>query len=284
MRIGGRAGRWAALACGALAFAAAAQQPAASGYEPIPGQPGKDVVWVPMPDSQVERMLDLARVTAADFVVDLGSGDGRTVIAAAKRGARAHGVEFNPDLVALSRERAREAGVADKATFAEGDLYKADLSRATVVTLFLLDDINVRLRPTLLALKPGTRVATNTFKMGDWEPDAETGAPGCYSWCFIYLWIVPARIEGTWRTPEGELSLTQQYQAVSGTLGSGPLGQAVHGRLSGDRIVLTAAGAEYRARVVGDSMEGTVSTGGAIRPWQAGRGAGASRRPAEVLP
>ena len=278
MRMGGRTGRWAALACSALAFAAAAQQPAGTGYEPVPGQPGKDVVWVPMPDSQVERMLDLARVTAADFVVDLGSGDGRTVIAAAKRGARAHGVEFNPDLVALSRERAREAGVADNATFAQGDLYKADLSRATVITLFLLDDINVRLRPTLLGLKPGTRVAANTFKMGDWEPDAETGAPGCYAWCFIYLWIVPARVEGTWHTPQGELSLTQQYQAVSGTLGSGALAEPVHGRLSGDRIVLTAARSEYRARVAEDSMDGTVSTGGAIRPWQAGRRGGASPR------
>jgi len=271
MRIGGRTGRWAALTCGALAFAAVAQQPPASGYEPVPGQPGKDVVWVPMPDSQVERILDLAKVTAADVLVDLGSGDGRTVIAAARRGARAHGVEFNPDLVRLSRERAREAGVSDRATFTEGDLFKADLSRATVVTLFLLDELNVRLRPTLLGLKPGTRVAANTFKMGDWEPDAQTGAPGCYAWCFLYLWIVPARVEGTWRTPQGELSLAQRYQHVSGTLGAGPLAVPVEGRLSGDRIVLTAAGSEYRARVVGDAMEGTVSTAGALRPWKAGR-------------
>src|SRR5581483_8311994 len=116
MGFGGIAYRWAALlACGTLAFAASAQQPGSPGYEPVPGQPGKDVVWVPMPDSQVERMLDLAAVTSADFLIDLGSGDGRTVIAAAKRGARALGVEFNPDLVTLSRHRAREAGVADRA-------------------------------------------------------------------------------------------------------------------------------------------------------------------------
>jgi SAM-dependent methyltransferase len=269
---------------GLLACAAGAQQPAPA-YEPTPGQPGKDVVWVPMPDSQVERLLDLAKVTARDFVMDLGSGDGRTVIAAAKRGARAMGVEFNPDLVELSRHRAREAGVTDRTAFVEGDLFKADLSRATVITLFLLDDINVRLRPTLLALKPGTRVATNTFKMGDWEPDAETGAPGCYAWCFIYLWIVPARVEGTWRTPEGELALTQQYQNVSGTLGAGPLAVPVRGRLVGDRISFSAAGAEYRGRVAGSSIEGTVASGGGIRPWTAARaGAPGGRQPREVIP
>src|SRR4051812_19413701 len=157
MTIQGLAGRFLmTVVCGSLACSAAGQQPSAVAYEPTPGQPGKDVVWVPMPDTQVERLLDLAKVTAADFVMDLGSGDGRTVIAAAKRGARAVGVEFNPDLVTLSRHRAREAGVADKATFVEGDLFKADLSRATVITLFLLDDINIKLRPTLLLLKPGT--------------------------------------------------------------------------------------------------------------------------------
>jgi SAM-dependent methyltransferase len=269
----GGVARWAAVAfaLGASAWPAGAQEPGQTGYEPIPGQPGKDVVWVPMPDSQVERMLDLAKVTARDFVIDLGSGDGRTVIAAARRGARAMGVEFNPDLVTLSRQRAREAGVADRVSFAQGDLFKEDLSRATVVTAFLLDDINIRLRPTLLSLKPGTRIATNTFKLGDWEPDAETGAPGCYAWCFIYLWIVPARVEGVWRTPEGELALTQQYQRVSGTLGAGPLAVPVHGRLTGDRIALTAGNSGYRGRVLGDSIEGTVATSGALRPWRANR-------------
>jgi SAM-dependent methyltransferase len=272
MTIRGIATRWAMfLLCGGLACAAAAQQSSTPGYDPVPGQPGKDVVWVPMPDSQVERMLDLAKVTAADFVIDLGSGDGRTVIAAAKRGARAMGVEFNPDLVTLSQHRAREAGVADRTRFVEGDLFKADLSQATVITLFLLDDINVKLRPALLSLKPGTRIATNTFKMGDWEPDAETGAPACYAWCFIYLWIVPARIEGTWRTAQGELSLIQRYQSVSGSLGSGSLAVPVHGRLAGDRVVLTGGGSEYRGRVSADAIEGTVATDGGLRPWQAGR-------------
>jgi SAM-dependent methyltransferase len=256
----------------AFACAASAQQPAGANYEPVPGQPGKDVVWVPMPDAQVEMMLDLAKVTAADFVVDLGSGDGRTVIAAARRGARALGVEFNPELVTLSQRRAREAGVADKASFVEGDLFKTDLSRATVITLFLLDDINIKLRPALLALRPGTRIVTNTFKMGDWEPDAETGAAGCYTWCYLYLWIVPARVEGRWRTAEGELVLTQDYQRFTGSLGAGALAQPItRGKLTGDRIGFTAGGAEYRGRVDGDVIDGTVVTGGGIRPWKAVR-------------
>lgn len=273
MQLGGLAKRCLlAAVCGLLACGVRAQQAPARGYEPILGQPGKDVVWVPMPGAQVERLLDLAKVTAADFVIDLGSGDGRTVIAAAKRGARALGVEFNPDLVTLSQQRAREAGVADRATFVEGDLFKADLSRATVITLFLLDDINLKLRPTLLALEPGTRIATNTFKMGDWEADAETGTPGCYTWCFLYLWIVPARVEGGWRTPEGQLTLAQEYQNVTGTLGVGALAVPVmRGRLAGDRIGFAAGGAEYRGRVAGGVIEGTVTSEGGIRPWKATR-------------
>jgi hypothetical protein len=128
-------------------------------------QAGKDVVWVPTPDTLVEKMLDMAKVTPADYVIDLGSGDGRTVIAAALRGARALGVEFNPDLVELSTRTAQKAGVAGRASFTKGDLFEADLSKATVITLFLLTDINLKLRPKLLGLRPGTRVVSNTFKM-----------------------------------------------------------------------------------------------------------------------
>jgi SAM-dependent methyltransferase len=267
-----RFGRWVGVLLFSLAFAAPAQQGSAPDYEPILGQPGKDVVWVPMPDTQVEMMLDLAKVTPADFVVDLGSGDGRTVIAAAKRGARAMGVEFDPDLVAFSKRQAEKAGVGDKTAFVQGDLFQADLSRATVISLFLLDDINVKLRPTLLTLKPGTRVVTNTFKIGDWEPDAQTGAPGCYTWCFLYLWIVPARVEGAWGTRQGELTLKQEYQNVTGTLGSGALALPItRGKLNGDRVVFTAGGSEYRGRVNGNVIEGTVATGGGIRPWKATR-------------
>jgi SAM-dependent methyltransferase len=259
---------WLALALWTLAACAAAQ-PSPKGYEPRIGQPGKDVVWVPMPEEQLEKMLDLGEVTAADFVVDLGSGDGRTVIAAAKRGARALGVEFDPRLVSLSKGRAASAGVGERAEFVEGDLFKTDLSRATVITLFLLDEINLKLRPTLLALKPGTRVLSNTFRMGDWQPDADLWYPaGCYNWCALYLWVVPARVEGAWRAPEGELELKQKYQTVTGTLSRAPIANA---RLSGEEFRFSAGGAEYRGRVAGGLIEGTVSANGAVRPWRATR-------------
>lgn len=262
-----------ALAFSTLAGCAAAPAEPPREYEPEVWQAGKDVVWVPMARERVEKMLDLAKLTPADFVVDLGSGDGITVIAAARRGARAMGVEFNPDLVAFSKRQAQRAGVADKTQFVQGDLFQADLSRATVITLFLLDEINLKLRPSLLALKPGTRVLSNTFRMGDWEPDAlEAAASGCANWCWLYLWIVPARVEGTWRSPEGPLALKQQYQKLGGTLGTGPLAASViDGRLNGDEIRFTAGGAEYRGRVKGDLIEGTITTGGGVRLWKAAR-------------
>jgi SAM-dependent methyltransferase len=248
---------------------ALAQEPAQKGYQPQVGQAGKDVVWVPMPEEQVEKMLDLGKVTATDFVIDLGSGDGRTVIAAAKRGARALGVEFDPRLVAFAKGKAADAGVGDKAQFVEGDLFKADLSRATVITLFLLDDINLKLRPSLLSLKAGTRVLSNTFRMGDWEPDAsEWYPPGCYNWCQLYLWVVPARVEGAWRAPEGELKLVQKYQTVTGTIA----GKAISsGKLAGEEIRFGAGGDEYRGRIDGSVIEGTVSANGAARPWRVTR-------------
>jgi SAM-dependent methyltransferase len=262
-----------ALAFSVLAGCAAAPADAPRDYEPELWQPGKDVVWVPMARERVEKMLDLAKLTPADFVMDLGSGDGVTVIAAARRGARAMGVEFNPDLVAFSKRQAARAGVADKVTFVQGDLFQADLSRASVITLFLLDALNLKLRPSLLALKPGTRVLSNTFRMGDWEPDATETAPlGCSNWCSLYLWIVPARVEGTWRSPQGELVLRQQYQKVGGTLGSGALAAPVlNGAMNGDEIRFTADGTDYRARVKGDVLEGTLTTGGGIRLWKAAR-------------
>jgi hypothetical protein len=246
---------------------------APKGYEPELWQAGKDVVWVPMAKPSVEKMLDMAKMTPADFVVDLGSGDGVTVIAAARRGARAMGVEFNPDLVAFSRRQAERAGVADRTVFVQGDLFQADLSRATVITLFLLDELNQKLRPTLLGLKPGTRILSNTFRMGDWEPDASEQVPsGCSNWCWLYLWIVPARVEGTWRSPQGDLVLKQRYQKLGGTLGSGALAAPVlNGKLNGDELRFTADGADYRARVTGNVLEGTITTGGGIRLWKATR-------------
>ncbi len=260
----------AALIFSAIAVCAFAQTPNAE-YKPEVGQSGKDVVWVPSPQELVDRMLDMAKVTSRDFVMDLGSGDGRTVITAAKRGARALGVEYNPDMVALSRGNAAKAGVSDKASFVEADIFKSDLSRATVITLFLLTELNLKLRPAILSLKPGTRVVSNTFRMGEWEPD-ETAELGCDSYCTAYLWIVPARVEGRWKTPQGELTLKQEFQKISGTLKSGNVAAPIsRGGLRGDQISFLAAGAEYRGRVNGNTIEGTVKTAGKSDGWKATR-------------
>jgi precorrin-6B methylase 2 len=249
---------------------APAQAPAP--YEPRVGQPGKDVVWVPTPEEMVGKMLDMAAVTPSDFVIDLGSGDGRNVIAAAKRGARALGVEFNPDLVQYSKDNAAKAGVADKAMFVQGDMFEADISKATVMALFLLPDNLKRLRQKLLDLKPGTRIVGNTFGIENWTPDeTKTYEDGCTSWCTIMLWIVPAKVQGTWRltgASTGELNLTQDAQMVSGTLAATAVEQ---GRLRGDQLTFTAGGAQYTGRVNGNTIEGTVKSANGERKWSATR-------------
>jgi hypothetical protein len=223
-------------------------------FEPKSGQAGKDVVWVPTPQPTVDKMLELTKVTPKDFLIDLGSGDGVTVISAAKRGATALGVEFNPDMVALAERRAKEAGVSDRASFIRGDLFEADLSKATVITLFLLPDINVRLRPKLLDLKPGTRIASNTFNMGDWEADAQAQAESsCVSYCTALFWVVPAKVAGTWQLGQETLTLSQQYQMISGTLGTTAI---TGGKLNGDEIAFTAGGRTFTGRVNGASMNG----------------------------
>jgi SAM-dependent methyltransferase len=264
--------RWsAALVVLAISAGAFAQTAAKGGFQPEVGQQGKDVVWVPTPEELVQKMLDMGKVTPKDFVMDLGSGDGRTVIAAAKRGARALGIEYNPDMVELSRANAQKAGVSERAKFENADLFKTDLTRATVITMFLLTDINLRLRPTILNLKPGTRVVSNTFRMGDWEPD-ETAELGCSSYCTAYLWIVPARVEGAWKTGQGNLVLRQKYQTLSGTLSSGSKSLPLQrGKLRGDQISFTAGGAEYRGRVGDKSIEGTVKSGSKSESWKATR-------------
>jgi len=241
-------------------------------FTPQVGQQGKDVVWVPTADVLVSKMLDMAQVTAQDFVMDLGSGDGRTVIAAARRGARAVGVEFNPDMVALSRKNAQEAGVTNRATFIEGDLFQADLSQATVITMFLLPDINLKLRPKILDLKPGTRIVSNSFTMGEWEADETAQVEGeCTSWCRALFWVVPAKVQGTWALPMGELVLQQTFQMVTGTLRQGGTGTPItDGRLRGNRITFKVGNAEYTGTVSGDSMKGDV-TGGGMSTWSASR-------------
>ena len=252
--------------CGAPAFsqAVATQKP----YEPTVGQAGKDVVWVPTPQALVDKMLDMAKVTPADFVIDLGSGDGRTVITAAKRGSRALGIEYNPEMVELAKRNAAAAGVADKATFVKADLFDTDLSKAQVITMFLLPTINMKLRPKLLDLKPGTRIVSNSFTMEDWAADqTETITGDCSSWCTALLWIVPAKVEGTWQTPRGDLKLIQQFQMITGSLGGRPIADA---RLHGAEITFKVGNAQYTGHVDGNTMRGT-TTGGSGGQWTATR-------------
>jgi SAM-dependent methyltransferase len=226
-------------------------------YAPSVGQEGKDVVWVPTPQVVVDKMLDMAKVVPGDFVIDLGSGDGRTVITAAKRGAKALGIEYNPDMVELSKRNAQAEGVASRAAFEKADLFSSDFSKATVITMFLLPDINLKLRPKILGLKPGTRVVSNTFTMGDWLADEtvtiEKDCSG--SWCTSLLWIVPARAAGTWQIPQGELNLKQSFQKLSGTLRTEGRTVPVEGKVRGEEIAFTAGGREYRGRMNGGRLE-----------------------------
>ena len=245
------------ISLGAAAQSATTAAPPKS-YEPAVGQPGKDVVWVPTPQVLVDRMLDMARTTRDDYVIDLGSGDGRLVITAAKRGARALGIEYEPEMVALSRRNAQQEGVSDRAEFLKQDLFESDFSKATVITMFLLPEINMKLRPKILSLKPGTRIVSNSFPMGEWEPDERaelTAEKGCENyWCTALLWIVPARVVGTHAIPQGELTLDQSFQMLKGTLKTADALIPVEGRVIGEQVVITAAGRELRGRVVGTRL------------------------------
>jgi precorrin-6B methylase 2 len=237
-------------------------------FEPVVGQAGKDVVWVPTPEVMVEKMLDIAKVTPKDYVIDLGSGDGRNVIAAAKRGATALGVEYNPDMVDLSKRRAKEAGVPEKAQFVQGDMYEADISKATVMALFLLPDNMNKLLPKFLALKPGSRIVSNTFSPEGWEPDYQETVQNCSAWCNVLLWIVPADASGAWQLPQGTLTLEQNFQQVTGTLGSTAI---TEGRLKGEEITFTAGAVKYTGRISGNAIEGTMTVGGKTSPWRGTR-------------
>jgi SAM-dependent methyltransferase len=261
--------------CGSLAVVGAlAQTPRApEQFQPFAGQDGKDVIWIPTAHTLVERMLDLARVTPSDYLIDLGSGDGRLVIAAAKRGARALGIEYNPDMVKVAETNAASEGVSDRARFTKADLFDSDFSRATVVTMFLLPDLNLKLRPKLLRLNPGTRIVSNTFTMGAWLADETVSVSnGCTSWCTALLWVVPARVAGTWRLARGELILRQEFQLIAGTLtsegGSSPI---TGGVLRGDRIRFGVGALQYAGLVTADEIKGTVKSGGGEQAWTATR-------------
>ncbi len=265
-----------ALALSLFAVTAFAQaKPAATpAYEPAVGQAGKDVVWVPTAQGLVNRMLDMAKLTARDIHYDLGSGDGRTVITAAKRGATAFGVEYNPDMVTLSKAAAAKEGVAGKATFIHGDIFETDFSKATVITLFLLPDLNVKLRPTILNMRPGTRVVSNSFTMGDWKADETQAANSddCSSYCTAYLWIVPAKVDGVWASGKEEIKFAQEFQAVHGAVsGGGKVSPVLNGSMRGDAIVFNASGGRYEGKVSGDRIEGTFTLAGKVSSWTATR-------------
>lgn len=245
-----------------------------SEFQPEVGQEGKDVVWVPTPQILVDKMLDLAGVNQGDFLIDLGSGDGRTVITAAKRGIKALGIEFNPEMVALSKKNAAREGVEKLADFMQGDLFESDFSKATVITMFLLPDINLRLRPILLDMKPGTRIVTNTFTMQEWQHDdmARTDDENT-SWNTAYLWIVPAKVEGRWRLQgENQLVFLQEFQMLTGEMATkSGKEQITEGKLRGNEITFTVGDAVYKGVVKDNTMEGTFTKAGKTSEWKAVR-------------
>ncbi|HBP31226.1 MAG: SAM-dependent methyltransferase [Advenella sp.] len=234
---------------------------AAEQYTPSVGQQGKDVIWVPTSQALIDRMLEMARLTANDRLVDLGSGDGRLVITAAKRGAISRGIEFNPDLVTISKRAAQAEGVAQQATFEQADIFESDFSDASVVTLFLLPSLNLRLRPTLLDMKPGTRVVSNSFAMEAWEPDESVEVKeNCTNYCHAYKWIVPAKVAGTWKLGERELQLKQTFQMLDGTLSDGADKRRIsNARLNGANITFSVDGQTYSGKVDNKQMRGTIN-------------------------
>jgi hypothetical protein len=240
----------------AISGAMAQAQPAKE-FQPEVGQAGKDVVWVPTPQALVDKMLDMAKLTPTDYIIDLGSGDGRTVITAAKRGSKALGIEYNPDMVELSKRAAAKEGVSDKASFMKADLFETDFSQAQVITMFLLPSINIKLRPKILDMRPGTRIVSNSFDMEEWKPDETANVEGCSNWCTAHLWIVPAKVNGTWKLPQGELTIKQTFQMITGTLKNGNTSSQINGKLNGDQITFTAGNTQYTGSVAGNSMEGT---------------------------
>ena len=249
--------------------AAWAQQAAPTAYEPVRGQAGKDVIWIPTPAPLVEKMLNAARVTSSDRVFDLGAGDGIIAITAAKTfGAQSVGIEYNPQMAEFARGKVREAGVADKVRIITGDIFKEDFSSATVVTMYLLPDLNLRLRPILLGMKPGTRIVSHAFTMGDWEPEETLQHDAARA----FLWIVPAKVEGDWNLTglEGgavRISLRQNLQAIGGLMNQARSTQPLVGaRLRGEEIRFQFTGADrglrtFTGRVNGNRIQGTVENG-----------------------
>jgi precorrin-6B methylase 2 len=248
-----------------VALPTAAQQKPAGTYEPQVGQAGKDVIWVPTPDEVVERMLRMAQTTKDDVVYDLGAGDGKIAIAAAKKfGARATGIEYNPEMARHAQSNAEKAGVAERARIIQGDIFATNFSEATVVTMYLLPGLNMKLRPTLLAMRPGTRVVSHSFTMEDWEADEISSMDGRRA----YFWVVPAQVGGSWQLESGseknELSFEQRFQKIDGNVTLAP---TIHGGLRDARLrgfnisfaIVDNNGVlrNYSGRVTGGRMEGS---------------------------
>jgi phospholipid N-methyltransferase len=245
-----------------VATAAAAQ------FQPQVGQAGKDVIWVPTPDDVVERMLTMAQVTPQDFVMDLGAGDGKIAIMAAKKfGARANGIEYNPDMVKLGNSNAQAAGVAGdgpgKALIRQADIFQTDFSRATVITLYLLPALNMKLRPQILAMRPGTRIVSHSFSMEDWEADEISTVDGRRA----YFWMVPASVMGSWALEANnqrvDMTLEQVFQKVNGSVALQPVNAGLRDvRLRGPFIQFayvdqSGVRRDFNGRVNGSRMEGT---------------------------
>ncbi len=262
-----------AAACGALAMpVGAAQSSGGKEYAPQVGQEGKDVIWVPTPQALVEKMLTMTGVKPGEHVIDLGSGDGRTVITAAKKfGANALGIEYNPDMVELSKRAAAKEGVADRAQFVKADIFASDYTKADVITMYLLPSLNLKLRPTLSGMKPGTRLVSHAFTMGDWQADQIENVEGRTA----YMWIVPAKIEGNWEWEVSGLgprrytaTFQQHFQIVEGLVKTeSGIGQFRNARLRGDTLTFSVTEItgpdstvrrDFVGRVTGDRIEGTV--------------------------
>jgi hypothetical protein len=255
----------AVLALAAFAATAAAQAQKKDDFTPQVGQAGKDVIWVPTPEDLVERMLRMAQTTPNDFVIDLGSGDGRIAIAAAKKfNARAMGIEYNPDMVEVSNRTAAKEGVAGKARFVKADIFESDFSQATVITMYLLPGLNLKLRPKLLDMKPGTRIVSHQFNMDDWQPDETTNIDGRRA----YFWLIPAKVAGTWRFQSGseglDVTLEQKYQMLEGTVKLGTVNAGLRdAKLAGDKISFAfvdqgGVRRDFTGKVSGNTMDGTM--------------------------
>lgn len=265
---------WLNVACASTTATPAANtaspKPATPAYEPVRGQAGKDVIWIPTPEGLIDKMLTAAKVTEQDRVFDLGAGDGIIAITAARKyGAQSVGIEYNPDMAQFARRKVAEAGMTDKVKIITGDIFIEDFSSATVVTLYLMPHLNMKLRPILLKMKPGTRVVSHAFTMGDWEPD-ETMA---YQHSQGYFWVVPAQIEGDWVMTglsggPMRMSMSQSFQNIGGTLTRGSQTLAMLGaRLRGDEVKFQFITQDRKVHAFSGRVEGRRITGTVVSEY-----------------